>query len=237
MHGIQLITQMIFLLLYFIFPSGEQVATTAAPAADVDFIASSMGGFYLQVEEVAMKSQQQEAMAPMEDMSSDEVIVESESLSWDDEYEMPVAHGNALFTSTKVSIVSGPYAGITLTADEVEMMEYVVHRETDGSLKHRKIIAEVILNRVKNQKFPDSVSAVLTAPRQFSTINNYYTKKRPPDATTKQAVYEVLTGVDLGRSQGAMYFYDPIYADPKNAVWFETDLTFCFELESHRFFK
>lgn len=236
MPGIQLITQMVFLLLYFIFPSPEQSVQTVMPDRDLSFLSSSMGGFYMQLEE-AMEQEDSAALPPMADMPSDEAAKQSDSLSWEDEYEMPVAHGDALFTSKKVTIVSGPYAGITLTADEVEMMEYVVQRETDGSLKHRKIIAEVILNRVKSEEFPANVHDVLTAPRQFSTINNYYNKKRPPDATTKQAVYEVLTGVDVGRSNGATYFYDPQYANPKNAAWFEEDLIFCFQLEGHRFFK
>ena len=235
MQGIKLITQMIFLLLYFIFPSSEETAALPLASHDVSFLYSSMGGFYAQM--VEGPGEEAISVPAMKDMESEEQGCGSSSIGWEDEYETPVPHGNAMITSTKIQIVSGPYAGITLTADELDMLECVVHRETDGSKKHRKIIAEVVLNRVKSERFPNSVREVLTAPRQFSTISNYYTKKRPPDQITKDAVYEVLIGEGIGNSKGATYFYDPVYANPKSGAWFESDLTFCFALEGHRFFK
>ncbi len=233
MQGIKLITQMIFLLLYFIFPSPEKTATTAV-SRDMSFMYSSIGGFYAQLENSAAESENE---GVLQNMNAEAPEENSQSVLWEDEYEIPERVGNALITSTKVEIVSGPYAGITLTLEEVDMMECVIQRETDGTLKHRKIIAELILNRVADSHFPNSVKEVLTAPRQFTTIKNYYTKKRPPDEVTKQAVREVLTGIGEYNSNGATYFYDPVYANPTSAKWFEDDLTFCFALEGHRFFK
>lgn len=236
MTGIKLITQMIFLLLYFIFPSQEEPVLSAA-SRDMSFMYSSIGGFYSQVENGPLASAKPEESVTVDKMNADAAEEPEASLAWEDEYEIPERVGNALITSKKVQIVSGPYAGITLTSDEVEMMECVIQRETDGTFKHRKIIAELILNRVASEKFPDTVAGVLTAPRQFTTIKNYYTKKRPPDELTKRAVYEVLVGIGEYNSEGALYFYDPVYANPSSAKWFEDDLVFCFALEGHRFFK
>lgn len=229
MHGIKLITQMVFLLLYFVTPHVPEASQTVA-ARDISFTDGTLGGFFRQVEQPVFDIE----FDALEASGSDS---RSGSIEWNDSYETPSETGRALVSSKGYEIIDGPYKGIFVSAEEVEMMECVIQRETGGSIEHRRIIAEVILNRVADRHFGDTVEAVLTAPRQFSTISNYYTKKRPPDETTKQAVREVLTGTCSFNSGGALYFYDPRYAAENLAKWFETDLEFVFEFESHRFFK
>ncbi|MBQ9544080.1 MAG: cell wall hydrolase [Clostridia bacterium] len=230
MHGIKLITQMVFLLLYFITPHPTEAAPEPRVYRDISFTDDTLGGFFRELKQPTFSIE----FDAMEASPSDS---ESGAIEWDDKYETPDQSGKALISSKGYEIIDGPYKGIFVSAEEVEMMECVVQRETGGSIEHRRIIAQVILNRVADPHFPNTVEAVLTAPRQFSTISNYYTKKRPPDDTTKQAVYEVLTGTCGFNSGGALYFYDPRYAAANLANWFETDLEFVFEFESHRFFK
>ena len=231
MPGIKLITQLIFLLLYFFFPGQESAPAVTEPGRNMSFMANGVGGFYMQVAhpslpEATQPTLEEEAQSPV-----------SNGLSWETKYETPDRVGNAPVWSWGYEIVAGPYEGVTITNQELEMMNYVVHRETNGSIGHRRIIAEVILNRVVNKEFEYSVKEVLEAPRQFPTVANYYNKKRPPDDITRQAVMQVILGEAPYASQGALYFYDPEYADASNVRWFESDLTFLFALESHRFFK
>lgn len=235
MQGLNLVTQMVFVLVYFFFPNAAPAPEQTINRVDMGFLKEPMGAYYMALEDMEKSEAPEAEVGAMDLTEADEGI--TEGLDWEKEYEVPVIEGNAAVTSYGIEIIKGPYKGIYLTMDEVEMMEYVIERETSGSLKHKKIIAELILNRVIDDGLGDTVKEVLTRPRQFTTISNYYTKKRKPDSETKQAVYEVLRGIGEFRSNGALYFYDPQYADPKNAKWFEEDLTFCYEIEGHRFFK
>lgn len=230
MQGIKLITQMVFLLLYFFSPVKPEITDAPSVKRNVSFMDEGLGGYYRRVEEPVFEIE-------IETMNSGKADESTGSIDWNADYEKPEQFGKAMVTSKGFQIISGPYAGIYVTADEVDMMECVVQRETHGSLEHRKIVAEVIMNRVADSHFPSSVKEVLTAPRQFPTVSNYYNRKQPPDETTKQAVYEVLTGEGIYASGGALYFYDPRYANANLANWFENDLEFVFEFESHRYFK
>ena len=124
------------------------------------------------------------------------------------------------------------------TEEEVTMMEYIIQQEVRGaSLEHKRIIANVIVNRVHSSDFPDTIEGVLFQKGQFTSARNYYNKKYEPDADTKQAVWEVLNRKCEDLSQGALYFYAPRWTAEKTASWFENKLNYLFELEGHRFFR
>ena len=124
------------------------------------------------------------------------------------------------------------------TDEEVTMMEYIIQQEVRGaSLKHKRIIANVIVNRVHSDAFPDTIEGVLFQKGQFTSAQNYYNKKYPPDEDTKQAVWEVLNRQCEDLSQGALFFYAPRWTAQKTASWFENKLDYLFELEGHRFFR
>ena len=126
---------------------------------------------------------------------------------------------------------------IPVTRQEIEMMEYVVEMEVGGlSLTDKRIIADVIVNRVLSPEFPNTVAEVLTQKYQFPTIQNYYDRSRPPSRETKQAVRELLFGQYRGIAKGAKYFYAPRWADKTSAAWFESALSFLFERNGQRFF-
>lgn len=124
------------------------------------------------------------------------------------------------------------------TDEEVTMMEYIIQQEVRGaSLKHKRIIANVIVNRVNSDSFPDSIEGVLFQKGQFTSAQNYYNRKYKPDEDTKRAVLEVLNRQCEDLSQGALYFYAPRWTAQKTATWFENKLNYLFELEGHRFFR
>ncbi len=124
------------------------------------------------------------------------------------------------------------------TKEESELAKYVVQQEVRGaSLKHKRIITNVILNRVRSDDFPDNVHDVIFQKGQFTSARNCKEKIFTPDKVTEQAVFEVFHNECEDLSQGALYFYAPRWTDEKTAKWFEENLTFLFELEGHRFFK
>ncbi|MEG2597365.1 MAG: cell wall hydrolase [Oscillospiraceae bacterium] len=127
---------------------------------------------------------------------------------------------------------------VECTREESEMMAYIIQQEVRGAtLKHKRILANIIVNRVKSDAFPNTIEDVIFQKNQFTSTQNYYSHTYKPDANTRQAVKEVLSGSCEDLSQGALYFYAPKWTKSKIASWFENRLTFLFELEGHRFFK
>ena len=56
---------------------------------------------------------------------------------------------------------------------EEELLERVVEAEAGNQDLHgKRLVASVILNRVDNEKFPNGIRDVLTAPHQFTTVSN-----------------------------------------------------------------
>jgi N-acetylmuramoyl-L-alanine amidase len=129
---------------------------------------------------------------------------------------------------------------VDFTIEELDMLCYVVEREAhDGSFEHKQIITQIILNRVLSDDpiYPKTIKGVLHQKNQFNTISNYYDKTVPPTMETIQSVYEVLQGKNIDVTCNAIYFYSPKYASDEAAKWFETNCTYLFEFEGHRFFK
>lgn len=105
----------------------------------------------------------------------------------------------------------------------------------DQNVRGRRLVANVILNRVKSREFPNTVKKVVFAPRQFSPVRNgsYYRVK--VSKKTKKAVDQALQGIN--DSKGALYFMWRAGADKGNASWFDRALTKLFTYGCHEFFR
>ncbi len=125
----------------------------------------------------------------------------------------------------------------TLSAEEYEMLLFCVEFETrSGSLEHKALIAQVIMNRVQGEKFPFTVKEVLTAPGQFDVMPGYDQRGEwTPSEVTKAAVDLVLSGVSPDYAQGARYFCNPYIVGEGN--WFDCSLELICEIEGHRFYR
>lgn len=129
---------------------------------------------------------------------------------------------------------------IGLSENEIGILQRIVEAEASGeTIKGKMLVANVILNRVKNKNFPDTVEGVVFqrdgGTYQFSPIKDgrYYSVKVSSD--TKKAVSRVLQGED--ESSGALYFSARSKANKSSMRWFDSHLTFLFEYGGHEFFK
>ena len=128
--------------------------------------------------------------------------------------------------------VNTPIQQFSITDEEIEMLKYIVQQETRGrSYRHKCIVTNVILNRVEDSRFPNTVREVLLQKNQFSSIWNYYQRRVEPDESTERAVNDVLNGRVEDESNGSLYFHSM-----KSDGWFSS-LSFVMEMEGHRFFK
>lgn len=126
-----------------------------------------------------------------------------------------------------------------LSEDEIEMLCRIVEAEATGEKIIGKIlVANVVLNRVNNKSFPNSVEGVIFQHSgryyQFSPLmdGRYYTV--PITETTREAVSRALAGEDY--SKGSLYFFERARTSEERAAWFDT-LTFKLQYGCHEFFR
>lgn len=123
---------------------------------------------------------------------------------------------------------------------ELDILLKIVEAEAGGEgLEGKKLVANVILNRVASEKFPNTVREVVFQTEggkvQFSPIaDGRYEKIRVSDETRK-AVEAVLAGEDS--SQGALFFSARKKANPESMKWFDQELNWLFQYGNHEFYK
>lgn len=132
------------------------------------------------------------------------------------------------------------YAALELSAEQLTVLETIVEAEAgDEDVYGKILVANVVLNRVLGDEFPDTVKAVVFQNNgktyQFSPVRKggrYYTVK--VSQHTKVAVARALEGEDY--SDGALYFFARRYTSAKKAKWFDTSLRKIVEYGCHEFF-
>lgn len=123
---------------------------------------------------------------------------------------------------------------------DYENLLAIVEAEAGGEdLEGRIMVANVILNRVGNEEFPDDVTAVIWeragGSPQFSPTADGRIATVTVTDTTREAVNRAIDGEDL--SQGALYFIAKDQADKDNVEWFDEHLTFLFQHGQHSFYE
>ena len=99
----------------------------------------------------------------------------------------------------------------------------------DQDTKGKALVIRVVLNRVNNRSFPDTVSGVIYQKRQFSPVLEGKFENVIPDADCWKALDLVMNGWD--ESQGALYFKMKC-----KSKWHERNLRFLFKYQDHYFF-
>lgn len=130
-------------------------------------------------------------------------------------------------------------AVIKLSSGEKEILQRIVEAEATGEdIKGRILVANVILNRVKNKQFPDTVKEVVFQRSggsvQFSPTKDGRYWSVTISKKTKEAVDRVLKGEDY--SQGALYFSARSRADKNSMRWFDNNLKWLFKYHGHEFY-
>ena len=126
-----------------------------------------------------------------------------------------------------------------LSDKDYDALLRIVEAEAGGEDQDGKLlVANVVLNRVNNDLFPDTVLEVVMQKEQgiaqFSpTVDGRYTNVCVSDDTVA-AVERALYGEDISR--GALYFCAREKADSDKLKWFDRKLTRLFSYGHHEFF-
>jgi N-acetylmuramoyl-L-alanine amidase len=90
----------------------------------------------------------------------------------------------------------------------VDLLAQMIMAEAEGESYQGKVaVGAVIINRLNNPDFPQSLTGVLYETHAFEPIMNGAFYSKPPSQDCIQAAIEALSGVDP--TGGALYFYNP----------------------------
>lgn len=94
-----------------------------------------------------------------------------------------------------------------MSVEEFELISSVVEAESDRSesLEGRTLIALTILNRVEDNRFPDTITEVLTQRGQFSTVRNGHSVTERT-AYSDRAVLEAVEWMESGNYPNVEFF-------------------------------
>lgn len=128
---------------------------------------------------------------------------------------------------------------IKVTERDIECLMKIVEAEAGCEDRIGKLlVANVVINRVRDAAFPDTVTEVVyqrnSKSAQFSPVSNGRIDKVKVSEETKEVVYSALLGEDV--SQGALYFVARKYAEQDKVCWFDDNLTHLFSYGGHDFF-
>lgn len=129
---------------------------------------------------------------------------------------------------------------VDISEEEITMLERIVQAEAGSEdLKGRVLVANVIINRTKDDDFPDNIEEVIFqnsgGEYQFSPVSDkrYWSVKITNK--TKEAVRLALEGEDY--SDGALFFMARKKARVSSARWFDNNLKWLFKHGGHEFFR
>lgn len=126
-----------------------------------------------------------------------------------------------------------------LCEEDYDILLRIVEAEAGGEDEEGKLlVANVVLNRMNSEAFPNSVKEVVMqrsgSVSQFSPVASGRIWRVTVSEETVSAVQRALEGEDL--SQGALYFAARKRADSSSMRWFDEHLTFLFRHGGHEFF-
>ncbi|XEC97574.1 stalk domain-containing protein [Paenibacillus tarimensis] len=116
--------------------------------------------------------------------------------------------------------------------EDVMLLAKIVQVEAGyESYDSQLAVANVILNRVNDKRFPDTIRDVIYQPGQFPPAHNGLLNKSEPSANVIKAAEAAYGGEN--NVEGAIYFYNPKVTGGK----FWDNLTLVKEIGNHRYVK
>ncbi|MDA1509620.1 cell wall hydrolase [Bacillus cereus] len=120
-------------------------------------------------------------------------------------------------TNTSTDVITN----LNISGDDFDLLSRLVEAEAGIEPFEGKIaVANVILNRVESDQFPNTIEGVIYEAGQFQPVRNGHINKVPSEES-KEAVRKALS---VNRSLGgnSLYFYDPRYSTETAKRWFDT---------------
>ncbi|HHY36368.1 MAG TPA: LysM peptidoglycan-binding domain-containing protein [Firmicutes bacterium] len=112
-------------------------------------------------------------------------------------------------TGTGLRTTAAAASTAPASPEEIDLLARMIHAEAEGEPYLGKVaVGAVILNRVRDPRFPNTISEVLFAPWEFEPVMNNRFWQITPSADSYRAAQDALAGWDP--TGGALFFYNPV---------------------------
>lgn len=126
---------------------------------------------------------------------------------------------------------SGNSSGASSNSNDLNLLSRLVYGEARGEPYEGQVaVAAVVLNRVKNSSFPNTIAGVIYQKGAFNVVSDGQINLTP-NATSKKAAQDALNGWDP--SYGSIYYFNPSTATNK-WIWSRPHVR---TIGKHRFCK
>ena len=117
---------------------------------------------------------------------------------------------NVFFRSDIISEASSTYSP---RENDLNLLARIIYGEArEESYEGQVAVGAVVLNRLKNPSFPNSISGVIYQAGAFDAVKDGQFNSTPNDIA-KRAATDALNGWDP--SKGALYYFNPNYVTNK----------------------
>ena len=117
------------------------------------------------------------------------------------------------------------------SAEDSYILTKIAMAEAEGEdTEGKALVILVVLNRVWDDSFPDTIEEVVMQENQFSPVANGRYEKVEPDSGCLDALELVMDGWD--ESEGALYF-----ESRSLSTWHQRNLKYLFKHGNHYFYK
>ena len=138
----------------------------------------------------------------------------------------------ALREEEELTRASGRREVLSLSGESADMLMKIAMAEAGGEdLAGKALVMNVVINRIRDDEFPNTVEGVIFQQGQFSPISDGRYYDMVPDQECEKALYMVVNGWD--ESQGATYFRTNV----NESTWHSEALQKLFTHGNHTFFK
>ena len=121
---------------------------------------------------------------------------------------------------------------LSLSEESQTMLMKIAMAEAGGEdLTGKALVMNVVVNRIRDKEFPNTVEGVIFQPGQFSPVDDGRYWDMVPDEECHKALYMVVNGWD--ESKGATYFRTNVSGE----TWHSEALQKLFTHGNHTFFK
>lgn len=127
-------------------------------------------------------------------------------------------------------IVESRNAGIEISYDDAQELMRIAQAEAEGDgIEGKAMVMAVILNRVKDSRFPNNVHDVIFQDKQFSPISDGRYWKVEIDRDCHLALAEI--------EQGNYSHIDALYFENAKDSWQSQQCKYLYTVGNHRFYK
>ncbi len=113
-----------------------------------------------------------------------------------------------------------------------KIAEVIVYESRGEPARGRRLVGSVVLNRVKDKRFPNTIEEVVHQRRQFSYLNDMHKQKKPTNKDWQKAYFDA-TILLKGDVEGDILWYHSRKVKPS---WSES-LEVAHRVGNHIFYK